>query len=728
MPVKRGDKKELLADQSRIYDLLYGTSEGLKKKKAVEEEREHWYVGFARFACKYMGKSAKKTITPKYANAIAFLGWRLKPEEMNSATDFTMYGGLALAVVWAMLNFAVSGVLRTGVWVNMAANSTAGQALFGFGRQADVLYLLGPSLSPDPVSLIWYMGPAILALYLWFFIQSLPLKEVEKERIRALTFIPQIVNYLVMSMKVTPNLERAIAFAAEHGGGRIAKDFKDLQYDIHTGKYKTVEEALDNLAWRWGGQSEEFKHALMMIRSSVMEADETKRDALLDKAVTDVLEGIQEKMDFYSRSMHSPSIYLYYFGVLLPLLLIIIIPVGAMMGGGGISILAGFLPMMLIYNVLIPVASLVMANGILEKRPPTRAVPKIPDDMPGLPNPGWFKVGKSQVPVLLICALLFAGIAIGGLLVDPILNPAPPEWKQATHVPVLMYGGFVVGAVTALSFWLWASSKDRRKLQKEIVAMENEFQDTLYVIASRLGEGRPMEDALKHAAEFLPDSPATKMIFMPTLQNVVMMGMTIRGALFDEAYGSLRWLPSPFIRGTMLIVVDSLGLGVQTAARSLVSLSLQLRDSQRVEKALKAMLEDITNMLSAMCTFIAPIVLGITVALQQIIYGALKSMAKTMGGESMTGSGGAVSGLAFQPPKFGSTDVLATSATQEQLLFIITLYMIEIVAVLIYFASNVNEGKNELGFKMALAQALPISISLFFIIVFVAMKMTAIGL
>ncbi len=724
----RAKKEAMVADQSRIYDLLYGTAEGIKKKKK-EVKKDPGFVRYCKYTAKMFGKSAKKTITPKYEQALAFLGWKLTPQELNSSSDFTMYVGFGIAAMWMVLNYVLGNVVRMGVWVNLAANETLGQALMGIGFQRDVFYLLGPSFGTDPVTILWYLGPMILALYAWYYVQSYPLKQVEKETIRALTFIPQITNYIVMAMKVTPNLERAIKFAAEHGEGRIAQDLKDLQYDIHTGKYRTVEEALDNLAWRWGKQSEEFKHALMMIRSSVMEGDEVRRNALLDKAVADVLEGIQEKMDYYSRSMHSPSIYLYYFGVMLPLLLIIIIPVGSMMGGsGGISLLGGFIPMFLIYNILIPLFSLIMARGILEKRPPTRAVPKIPDDMPGLPKPGWFKVGKYQIPVLAISAVLFIGLAVGGLLIDPILNPVPPEWKQISHVPLLSYAGFVIGAVTAFSFWLWAANKDRRKMQQDIIAMENEFQDTLYVIASRLGEGRPMEDALKHAADFIPDSPATKMIFKPTLQNIVMMGMTLKGALFDEAYGSLRWLPSPFIKGTMRIVVDSLGLGVQTAARSLVSLSLQLRDSQKVEKALKAMLEDITNMLSTMCIFIAPIVLGITVALQQIIGGALKSMTKTMGkGLAGGDSGGMVSGMAFEMPSIGA-EASAPVASQEQLLLIITLYMIEIVVVLIYFAASVNEGKNELGFKMALAQALPISITIFFAVVFVAMKMTSIGL
>ena len=242
--------------------------------------------------------------------------------------------------------------------------------------------------------------------------------------------------------------------------------------------------------------------------------------------------------------------------------------------------------------------------------------------------------------------------------------------------------------------------------------MENEFQDTLYILASRLGEGKPMEEALRHASDFIPNSPATKHIFLPTLQNITMMGMTLKSALFDKAYGSLRYVPSDFIRGTMRIVVESLTLGVQTAARSLVSLSLQLQDSQKVEKALKAMLEDLTSMMSVMSTFIAPVVLGITVALQKIIFSAMKAMSGRLA-QSQVSLGSSYGYLlgGFQMPRIGSEEILKNAITQEQLFLVVTLYVIEIVVILIYFASNVNEGDNPLAFKIALAKCLPIALT-----------------
>ena len=100
---------------------------------------------------------------------------------------------------------------------------------------------------------------------------------------------------------------------------------------------ESVEEGLDDLAYKWGDKSDDFKHALMLIRSSLIESDAERRSELLEKASSDVLEGSKEKMDLYARELSQPTVYLYYFGILLPLLLAIILPIGSSFTGLSIA-------------------------------------------------------------------------------------------------------------------------------------------------------------------------------------------------------------------------------------------------------------------------------------------------------------------------------------------------------------------------------------------------------
>ena len=121
--------------------------------------------------------------------------------------------------------------------------------------------------SSGPMAFLYILGFPILIVFIVVnYIQKYPINAADAEKKRALTYVPQIVGYLIMSLKLVPNLEKAIEFAAEHGKGKIADDFKELLWNVQIGVFNTVPEALDDLAYRWGDYSSEFKEALMMIR------------------------------------------------------------------------------------------------------------------------------------------------------------------------------------------------------------------------------------------------------------------------------------------------------------------------------------------------------------------------------------------------------------------------------------------------------------------------------
>ena len=141
-------------------------------------------------------------------------------------------------------------------------------------------------------------------------------------------------------------------------------------------------------------------------------------------------------------------------------------------------------------------------------------------------------------------------------------------------------------------------------------------------------------------------------------------------------------------------------------------------------------------MMVSMATLIAPVVLGITIALQKIIMDALKQLSKSGMGNSFSNSGVVIPSSIpganmLSSGMFGGQKMqaaLAHAATQGQLFFVVGFYMIEIILVLIYFASRVNEGKNDLALRMTLARTLPMGMTIFIAVAFGAMKMTAIGL
>ncbi len=86
-------------------------------------------------------------------------------------------------------------------------------------------YALG---QPDDVFLLLVMlfVPIFATLGAVSFTQKYPLSAAEAEKLRSLTYVPEIVNYMIMAMRLQPNLEHAVEFASQHGEGRVADELK----------------------------------------------------------------------------------------------------------------------------------------------------------------------------------------------------------------------------------------------------------------------------------------------------------------------------------------------------------------------------------------------------------------------------------------------------------------------------------------------------------------------
>ncbi|OIO26124.1 hypothetical protein AUJ14_02800, partial [Candidatus Micrarchaeota archaeon CG1_02_55_22] len=528
----------------------------LKKRTQKPKEPYQGYVRLVKSLAKVfkgMGKGSK--FTDDQRAAIEFLNIQLSPEELYSA---------------------YKGLLFTGVGVGLAI--------------LVVLFLLLPDAPVLALSIggVMVLGGAGGA----FYMAGYPAMQAESQRKLAIAYVPEIVSYLVMNMRLNPNLEKAVDFAASHGRGKIAEDLKKLVWDVQLGVYSSVEEGLDGLAYRWGAYNDDFKQALMLIRASLLEGDEARREALLEKAGNDVLEGSKEKMDLYARQLHQPTVYLYYFGILLPLMLAIVLPIATgMMKDLPIK---GVLPFFAIYNIFLPLAVYFMAHGIIAGRPPTYVPPDIPPDFVGLPPKGTFRAGSINLPyvplalAVLVLALFIGTVLDASVVSSTLANQAFEDPAKAVaalpHFDVPFYGaiyqftiyGLLIGVALAISTYYYGKYVDRKKMQDEIRYMEGEFKDALYVLASRLGENRPIEDAFRHAIEFLPKSKVANKLFKRTLENITMLGMTLDKALFDPTFGSMRDIPSEMIRSGMRILADSVQLGVNVAAMSLINLAMQV--------------------------------------------------------------------------------------------------------------------------------------------------------
>ncbi|MBI3587586.1 hypothetical protein HY095_00130 [Candidatus Micrarchaeota archaeon] len=684
---------------------LYSEAGGRQKRVIAKpvEVPGGWFVPFT----KRLGKSFRSfgrgsKFSPEQQQAIDFLRWDVDGQDVYGIYKGIIFGGVAIAILLSLIVYL---------------------------QQEDILFAGAAG-----------GFVAIAALGLSYAYLTTPTRTADDERKQAIAYIPEIVNYLVMNMRLSPNLEKAVEFAATHGRGKIADDLRKLIWDVQIGVHSSVEEGLDDLAYRWGAYNDDFKHALMLIRASLLEGEEAKREEMLARASADVLEGSKEKMDVYARQLHQPTVYLYYFGILLPLMLAIVLPIASGVVKG--LPLQGVLPFILIYDVGLPLFVYVFAKSIIGSRPPTYVPPEIPENFPGLP-PSWaVQIGRFRFPYLplalgLVALSLFAGVVLDQQAIDATKgNLAILETDKAVdaipHVVIpfidlKVYSFTIFGALVGLSLfvsiYLLGKYRARKKMQDEVRSMEVEFKDAMYVLASRLGENRPMEDALKHSIEFLPKSAVANRIFRRVLDNITQLGMTMDGAIFDPNYGAIRDIPSDVIRGGMRIMVDSVQLGVNVAAISLINLAMQIRNAQKIDEMLKRLLEDVTTMLKTMGTFIAPIVLAVVTSLQRVILNSLTSncgdsASQAVSSTASQAAGGALGNTGIAQV-FCNIDPKTTVSTGEFTL-VMGVYVLEIVVLLTYFNSQIEDSNNKLHSYVSIAYSMPVAAALFSIVAYLA--------
>ncbi len=722
-----------------------------------------------------LGRGGK--FTPENLLAVDFLKWKLTAEEFSGASKVVL-----------------------GIFLLLALIIGSGLAFIDIGEGMTVISLIFPD---SPLAVAYAFLPFLLAAVgITYLFQGYPASEAKAEQTRALTYVPEMMGYMIMSIKLVPNLEKAVEFAADHGRGKIAKDFKELIWQTQLGVHNSLSEGLDKLAYSWGKYSQEFKRALMRIRASVIENSESKRYAMLDQTMSEMLESIRNKMEQYARDLSQPSTMLFYIGVLLPLLLIIILPVGSSFSGAP---LANPVVLFLIYNIGIPLVAILFAYNLIQNRPPTYDPPVIPDGYPGLPRKWNAKIGGLQLDVRMLTALVliigvgasytistqglppkflyedgknpdgsvkkiscadnkvlvlscdtgreealyragrqlnYFDISENGVRYNEILaqklrdspDSSPQKLAEISAVAVrseeqlffsqsendiapykLVFGFLITFSLTAYLL-LYFNSVYKRRVQLEVQEMESEFKDSLYILASRMGENKPVEDAIKHVQEFLPDLKISRTVFSRTLENITMLGMPLEQAVFDRNNGSVSSIPSNLIKGSMKMLVDSVQLGSNVAARTMISLSIQLQNAEKVNNTLKVLVSDVTGTMKTMTLFIAPIVLGITTSLQRVVIVTISSIASSnivqSGGADSSSFGGSFSN--FNLKGFISPDAIANIATPTQFILIVAFYIIELVVIMTYFTTKIEED-NELLFRMNVAQFLPISVVMFVI-------------
>lgn len=553
-------------------------------------------------------------------------------------------------------------------------------------------------------TIIMLIATSIIPFVLMQFIVNYPKTLVTYTKIQSIGDIPEVLSYIVMSLKLSPNLEHALSYTAKESSNTLVRDLRKILWDIQIRVFYNVSDAITVFATKWGRYNEAFKRSLHLIRSSIDEPDEAQRILTLNKALDVGLEGTRDMMRSFADSLHQPIMITYSIGIMIPLSIIAMLPAAGLIGLH-ITIFQVFF----IYDVFLPLILLFYMRNVLLHRPAAFTPPHISKHHPAIQK---INVKKTILLSLLIAVSISspALVYISSLLY-PQLNHfsfVSYMWWLNEFIPVSLF--LLWGVVLGFSFYTHHVYTPFQKIRNKIKNMEREFSDALYIIGKRLHEGKSPEESISYTAEMMKGSVISS-LFSDTVFMLSARHATIHSALFHPEYGSLKEVYSPRIHAIMKLFVKGIKKSQQTASLSIVRLADHLKALQEVEKHIRESLATLTATLRSTANLFAPLIAGVTLAITQLISSIVEKMLLTTSTD----------------PLFSNQQTvlpgIATTFALENIqpiwfILVIGIYVIELVILLTRFTNGIEDGDDPVAFMYDLGHHLPIALFVLTISIF----------
>ncbi len=527
------------------------------------------------------------------------------------------------------------------------------------------------------IEVAMFLVPTILGapLLVFAFAASYPEILANRVKTKSLGRSPEAVNYLVMSMRLSPSLSKAVAFAADSADEPIASGLKKVLWNIYMRKYDSVEESFLAFAYDWGEINEDFKRSLYAIRSSTLERSDEGRTRTLEKAQEIVLEGTKRKIEDFASSLQAPTTVLFALGILLPMIIGAMLPMMSLSVPSGASLgattnitpnrsqdIGGAITIILLMNAVFPMVSFLYAYHILGKRPGTATPPDVRSEL----------TVSDKRAIVSISAALVLGFGVLGI---PYLRQYLGDFSTLLGPVWILLGiGF------ALGLYFRATSKSQKRKRDEIKKMEEEFPDALFKLGSRIAEGEPLETALGKVADSMRGSGCAE-LFEKIAYTISVTRSTPEEAMFGEDLGVLNDLPSRTIRATMKTVIESTKKDAQNAGTIIINISNYLRDMKKVEHDIRTSLNQTVSMMKSTGLLFAPLVMGITASLYVLLSREFANLP-------------------------GSTQMISN----DLFFIVIGVYLIMMVIVTIYFSVGIEHGEDSIELRYSLGNAVPIAV------------------
>lgn len=582
---------------------------------------------------------------------------------------------------------------------------------------------------------LFFVMIILIAMFLFYYLKGIPQRLANKWRLKASSQMVPAILYVVVYMRHTPNLEKAIAFAADHLEPPLSLDLRKVFYNVQVGKFSTIKESLDNYLQTWKDYSPAFIESFHLIESSLFEPNDERRISTLEKALQVVLDGVYEQMLKFVHGVKSPLQNTYMLGTTLPVLGIALLPLAS-------ALLEGMLKtnhLFLLYNLLIPFIAFFLMNKFLLLRPGGYGETSLLEKNNFYPI---YKSNKHYYKAILICLpLLILGLlpiiiqytpitSLIGIPKDFTFGDIGLNFLQTENFFGFIdfngvvkgpfgIGSLILGMLVPLSIAMFfiiaykGKTKELIREREKTKDLENEFNNSLFQLGNRIGNGMPPEIAFGRVAESTTGL-MTEDFFKRVNYNIRQMGMGVEKAIFDSNRGAIIYYPSNLIATSMRILIEASKKGLKMAAISLMSISEYVKNIQKISSRLRDILSEVVSDMRSNMTFLAPLLAGVVVGLSAMIAAILIKLRSSLNieGANTTALGSMGDMLNIFSPEFLIPPYFLQIA--------VGIYLIQIVFILTKTLVTIDAGEDKLTETNQIAKNLSASIIMYLVTAFLS--------
>jgi hypothetical protein len=431
-------------------------------------------------------------------------------------------------------------------------------------------------------SLLPFLALAALMVFVIMrqYVLGLPRSLMLEENRRMAAEAPEVVGGLSIALALNPSLEEALRHDGQ--GGALRNRLAILQWEVTMGRSADLTAALSRLSLSFGEECQALRQALYLLLGATRERTTSGRRRLLDKANALVIDGMKERVARYAASLQLPTMAIFCFGIILPILLFTVVPMASMdLRGGGSGSTQGLTCFLLLF--VVPLVILLMASGMVRRNPLRR--PSIS-----------MRVERSSINSLLLVLASLLGGALLIMLLDsrplmPLLISMPPS-------------------ITVLCILRRRVASERAERGAEV-----ELGLLLFEMGNLLQSGAGPEAALTTALSSRARGPALQCLRRHLAIHQAGLGSFREDVARDE----LLRRSAPMATQALLAVMSACDKDPEAAGALALDLAQYLAELQRAREGMRQQLRSLLDMMTFTACAFAPMVIGLTTSIFAVI-------------------------------------------------------------------------------------------------------------